>query len=64
MELFYKKKHQILKIKLMDGTIKTILADMTSSVADLLQFIGKKIHISSADEYGLQAEVNEGILSP
>eukprot|EP01117_Protostelium_nocturnum_P013126 TRINITY_DN487_c0_g1_i1.p1 TRINITY_DN487_c0_g1~~TRINITY_DN487_c0_g1_i1.p1 ORF type:complete len:2445 (+),score=1078.48 TRINITY_DN487_c0_g1_i1:119-7453(+) len=55
-EIHYRKKHKALKIKLLDGTVKTMLLDLTLSVSELTDFIGEKIELAKAEEYSLQFE--------
>jgi hypothetical protein len=43
-------------VKLLDGTIKTLLIDLTLPVSDLVTYIGDKIYIANAEEYSLQVE--------
>ncbi len=49
-----------MKVKLMDGTVKTLLVNMTLNITELVDFIGEKIHISNADEYSVQTEDKPG----
>jgi len=59
--LHYKKKHEVLKIKLVDDTVKTVLIDTSLSVSDIVDVLGKKINLKNAEEYALQADINPGI---
>lgn len=52
----YRKKHDALRIKLVDGTLKTILADTSLPISGLVAVIGKKIGIKNPEEYSLQFE--------
>ncbi len=55
-ELEYKKKHRPLKIKLQDGTIKTVLVDDTLSVSEIVMVIGEKLSMNNAEEFSLKTE--------
>jgi len=59
--LDYKKKHETLKIKFMDDTVKTMLIDTTRPVYDVVDFIGQKIGLKDRAEFGIQAERNPGM---
>jgi len=48
------------KIKLVDGTVKTIMLDMVQPVSQLTQFIAEKLGIKLTDEFGLQKDENKG----
>jgi len=60
-QLEYRKKHDIIKVKLVDDTLKTVLVDLSLPVADVVQVVGKKIALKAADEFSLQAELIPGI---
>src|SRR5689334_5756162 len=60
--LEFRKKHDTLKVKLVDGTTKTMLVDLSLSVPDVIEHISKKIGLKNPEEYGLQIEGNEGWL--
>lgn len=48
-----------MRIELMDGTVKSLLLpdSTTIPVADLVDHIGAKIGLASAEEYGLQGVI-------
>lgn len=55
-ELLYKDKNRYLKVKMLDGTIKTVLVNDSKSVGHALDLICEKIGITNADEYSLFIE--------
>jgi talin len=59
-ELVFKKKHQPMKIKLLDGTVKTVLIDWSLPVSELADVIGNKLNISNPEEYSLIKENEQG----
>lgn len=50
----YKKKHRPLRVKLMDGAVKTVLVDDSQNVADMVEQICKRIGIQNFDEFSIQ----------
>jgi talin len=52
----YRKRHEVIKVKLVDNSVKTMLADVSSSVSDLVGNLCKKIGIKNPEEYALQHE--------
>jgi talin len=59
-EIDYKKKHRAAKIRLLDGSNRTILIDDSASVADTVLLIGSKIKLSAPEEFGLQISRQPG----
>jgi nitroimidazol reductase NimA-like FMN-containing flavoprotein (pyridoxamine 5'-phosphate oxidase superfamily) len=59
----YKKKHEQLKVKFMDGTQKTMLVDTSMPVSDVIDHIGKRIALKDPAEFGIQYESNPGYSS-
>ncbi|KJE89680.1 hypothetical protein CAOG_009384 [Capsaspora owczarzaki ATCC 30864] len=59
--LEYKKKHRPLRVRLMDGTLKTVLVDDSQSVGDLVKTVCSRIGINNPDEFAFvsEAEVKE-----
>uniref|UniRef100_A0A8C1W9P9 Talin 2 n=1 Tax=Cyprinus carpio TaxID=7962 RepID=A0A8C1W9P9_CYPCA len=58
--LEYKKKQRPQKIKMLDGTIKTIMVDDSKTVGELLVTICSRIGITNYEEYSLiQEQVEE-----
>ena len=57
-QLIYKDKNRYLKVKMLDGTVKTILVDDSKTVLDITKQITGKIGISETniDEYSLVLE--------
>lgn len=53
----YKSRYRPLKIRLLDGTIKTILIDDSLIVAQLMVYICTKFGIANYDEYSLVYDV-------
>ncbi|XP_072515607.1 talin-1 isoform X2 [Salminus brasiliensis] len=57
--LEYKKKQRPLKIRMLDGTVKTVMVDDSKIVTDLLMTICARIGITNHDEYSLVRDVGE-----
>ncbi|XP_037539602.1 talin-2 [Nematolebias whitei] len=57
--LEYKKKQRPQKIKMLDGTIKTIMVDDSKTVGELLVTICSRIGITNYEEYSLIQEVTD-----
>ncbi|XP_069482825.1 talin-1 isoform X1 [Ambystoma mexicanum] len=57
--LEYKKKQRPLKIRMLDGTVKTVMVDDSKTVCDILMTICARIGITNYDEYSLVREVLE-----
>uniref|UniRef100_A0AAZ3RBZ9 FERM domain-containing protein n=1 Tax=Oncorhynchus tshawytscha TaxID=74940 RepID=A0AAZ3RBZ9_ONCTS len=55
----YKKKQRPLKIKMLDGAVKTIMVDDSKTVGELLVTICSRIGITNYEEYSLIQEVME-----
>eukprot|EP01119_Soliformovum_irregulare_P011517 TRINITY_DN2899_c0_g1_i3.p1 TRINITY_DN2899_c0_g1~~TRINITY_DN2899_c0_g1_i3.p1 ORF type:complete len:2521 (-),score=930.00 TRINITY_DN2899_c0_g1_i3:18-7580(-) len=55
-ELIYKKRHRTIKVKLQDGTIKTVLVDDTLTVTEISAVVGNKLSITNAEEFSLQLD--------
>jgi len=56
--LEFKKKHRILKVKMMDDSIKTFLIDESLPVKNVVEYVGQKLGISNIEEYSF-APANE-----
>ncbi|KAL0809871.1 hypothetical protein ABMA28_011355 [Loxostege sticticalis] len=54
--LEYSKKTRNLRVRMLDGTVKTLLVDDSQIVANLMVVICTKIGITNYDEYGLVRE--------
>eukprot|EP00727_Mastigamoeba_balamuthi_P010551 m51a1_g6118 hypothetical protein (1374) ;mRNA; f:129019-134991 len=54
--LWFRKKHHLVKVKLADDTVKTILVDLTANLRDLVLTVAQKIRLSRSEEYSLQVE--------
>ncbi|XP_075988130.1 talin_middle and talin-RS domain-containing protein rhea isoform X2 [Anticarsia gemmatalis] len=54
--LEYNKKTRNLRVRMLDGTVKTLLVDDSQVVANLMVVICTKIGITNYDEYGLVRE--------
>lgn len=54
--LEYKKKLRTLRVRMLDGTLKTLLVDDSQPVANLMVVICTKIGITNHDEYSLVRE--------
>lgn len=57
--LEYRKKMRTLKVRMLDGTLKTMLVDDSQPVANLMVVICTKIGITNHDEYSLVRECPE-----
>uniref|UniRef100_A0A8C5AR47 Talin 1 n=1 Tax=Gadus morhua TaxID=8049 RepID=A0A8C5AR47_GADMO len=57
--LEYKKKQRPLKIRMLDGTIKTVMVDDSKIVSDMLMTICARIGITNYDEYSLVRDMGE-----
>jgi len=57
----YKKRHEPVKVKLVDDSVKTFLVDTSETVSDVMKIIGDKLSLKNVDEFGLQAEKKPGI---
>ncbi|XP_033020520.1 talin-1 isoform X3 [Lacerta agilis] len=57
--LEYKKKQRPLKIRMLDGTVKTVMVDDSKTVTDILMTICARIGITNYDEYSLVREIVE-----
>ncbi|XP_058805664.1 talin-2 isoform X2 [Phymastichus coffea] len=55
--LEFRKKLRTLRVRMLDGTLKTILVDDSQSVANLMVVICTRIGITNHDEYSLVREV-------
>jgi len=56
----YRKKHDIIKVKLMDGSVKTVLVDLSQEAVQVVEAIGQKINLKAAEEFALQPETRMG----
>uniref|UniRef100_A0A671YE02 Talin 1 n=1 Tax=Sparus aurata TaxID=8175 RepID=A0A671YE02_SPAAU len=57
--LEYKKKQRPLKIRMLDGTVKTVMVDDSKIVSDMLMTICARIGITNYDEYSLVRDTGE-----
>ncbi|XP_010776085.1 talin-1-like [Notothenia coriiceps] len=57
--LEYKKKQRPLKIRMLDGTVKTVMVDDSKIVSDMLMTICARIGITNYDEYSLVRDIME-----
>uniref|UniRef100_A0A146KWR6 Talin-1 n=3 Tax=Lygus hesperus TaxID=30085 RepID=A0A146KWR6_LYGHE len=57
--LEYRKKMRTLRVRMLDGTVKTMLVDDSQPVANLMVVICTKIGITNYDEYSLVFESQE-----
>jgi len=58
--LEFKKRSEILKIKLVDETIKNLLVDTSLPLVDVVNRIGEKLHID-ASQFSLQEEAKKDV---
>lgn len=49
----YRKKIRLLKVRMLDGTVKSLMMDDSQIVANLMVLICTKIGITNHDEYSL-----------
>lgn len=59
-EIEYKNRYRQLKIRLLDGTVKTILIDDSLIVAQLMVYICTKFGIANYEEYSLVYDLDRG----
>lgn len=52
----FRKKHEVIKVKLVDNSVKTLLADVSVPVTEVVALVGKKIGIKNPEEFGLQPD--------
>ncbi|XP_014214953.1 talin-2 [Copidosoma floridanum] len=57
--LEYRKKIRYLRVRMLDGTLKTVLVDESQPVANLMVLICTKIGITNHEEYSLVRETAE-----
>lgn len=57
--LEYKKKMRTLRIRMLDGSVKTVLVDDSQPIANLMVVICTKIGITNHDEYSLVRDILE-----
>ena len=57
--LEYRKKLRTLRVKMLDGTLKTMLVDDSQPVANLMVVICTRIGITNHDEYSLVRDTTE-----
>uniref|UniRef100_H3ANX1 Talin 1 n=1 Tax=Latimeria chalumnae TaxID=7897 RepID=H3ANX1_LATCH len=57
--LEYRKKQRPLKIRMLDGTVKTVMVDDSKIVTDMLMTICARIGITNYDEYSLVRDIIE-----
>ncbi|CAO1372381.1 unnamed protein product [Diamesa serratosioi] len=57
--LEYRRKLRTLRVRMLDGAVKTILVDDSQPVSQLMVVICTKIGITNHDEYGLVREIQE-----
>ncbi|CAK1592968.1 unnamed protein product [Parnassius mnemosyne] len=62
--LEYNKKMRNLRVRMLDGTVKTLLVDDSQIVANLMVVICTKIGITNYDEYGLVREEQKEEVDP
>jgi talin len=58
-DLEYKKKHRVIKIQLMDETVKSIMIDSSEPVSEIIKTIGSKLDLKNSEEYSVR-KVNSG----
>lgn len=57
--LEYRRKLRTLRVRMLDGAVKTILVDDSQPVSQLMVVICTKIGITNHEEYGLVREEND-----
>ncbi|XP_047132289.1 talin-2 isoform X2 [Hydra vulgaris] len=55
-ELIYRDKHRYLKVKMLDGSVKTVMIDDSQTVGVVLETICEKVGITNVEEYSLFIE--------
>jgi len=51
--LEYRKKMRLLKVRMLDGTVKSVMVDDSQLVSNLMVLICAKIGITNHDEYSM-----------
>jgi len=59
--IHYQKRHDVMRIRLVDNSLKTVLVDWAATINDVVDQIGKKLTIKNIEEYSLQAESSPGL---
>eukprot|EP00795_Rhopilema_esculentum_P003811 gene3811-15099_t len=54
--LEYKNKHRLLKVKMLDGAVKTVMIDDSHNVGNVLQTICERLGITNMEEFSLFIE--------
>jgi talin len=56
MELIFRKKHRLMKIRLADQSLKTILIDDSLNCVEIVNAVCEKLGIKNPEEYSLRVE--------
>jgi talin len=56
MDLYYKKKHRLIKVKLADQSVKTALVDDSTTVLEITNVICTKLGINNPEEFALRVD--------
>ncbi|KAJ3037472.1 Talin-1, partial [Rhizophlyctis rosea] len=62
--LEYRKKHRMLRVKLMDESIKAVLIDDSAPISQLVEIICEKIGIHNPEEYSVMPENPAIVITP
>eukprot|EP01117_Protostelium_nocturnum_P009842 TRINITY_DN350_c0_g1_i1.p1 TRINITY_DN350_c0_g1~~TRINITY_DN350_c0_g1_i1.p1 ORF type:complete len:2417 (-),score=996.87 TRINITY_DN350_c0_g1_i1:42-7292(-) len=55
-DIQYRQKNKLMKVKLLDGTARQLMIDITMTVEKISEYIGSTMELEIADEYSLQSE--------
>lgn len=53
-EIEYKKKHDVIKVRMVDDSLKTVLVDTSLPAREVVEIIAKKLSLKNWEEYSLQ----------
>lgn len=56
MELIFRKKHRLMKIRLADQSLKTVLVDDSLTCVEIVNILCEKLGIKNPEEYSLRVE--------
>ena len=51
--LEYRKKHRPLKVRALDGSVKSMLIDETDNISKVTETVAQRFGLSSSEEYSL-----------
>eukprot|EP01119_Soliformovum_irregulare_P005210 TRINITY_DN1675_c0_g1_i1.p1 TRINITY_DN1675_c0_g1~~TRINITY_DN1675_c0_g1_i1.p1 ORF type:complete len:1447 (-),score=577.25 TRINITY_DN1675_c0_g1_i1:61-4401(-) len=57
----YRKKHDVIKVGLIDGTLKSMLVDLSAPVSEVIDLVGEKLSLRNPEEFSFQVESKPGV---